>query len=64
MSVCDPLNISVMGGKLFCNMVTDCNHFPRIVFSLVGGQEQEQVFVALEFTVRLVFFVELKLLWN
>ena len=34
-----------------------CDHFPRIVFSLVkqkvsGGQEQEQVFVAMEFTVQ------------
>ena len=69
MSVCDPLNISVAGGKWFCSTVTVGDHFPRIVFSLVkqkvsGGQEQEQVFVAMEFTVRLVLFVELKLLWN
>ena len=61
MSVCDPLNISVVGGKSFCSTVTVCNYFPRIVFSLVkqkmsGGQEQEQVFVAMEFTVRLVIF--------
>ena len=57
MSVCDPLNISVMGGKLSCSTVTVCNHFPRIIFSLVKqnvsrGQEQEQVFVAMEFTVQ------------
>ena len=37
------------------------NHFPRIVFSLVkqkvsGGQEQEQVFVAMEFTVQVSAF--------
>ena len=55
MSVYDPWNISVMGGKSFCSMVTVCDHFPRIVFSLVkqkasGGQEQ--VFVAMEFTVQ------------
>ena len=36
-------------------MVTLCHHFSRIVFSLVkqkvsGGQEQEQVLVAMEFT--------------
>ena len=57
--MCDPLNISVVGGKWFCSMVTVGDHFPSIVFSLVkqkvsGGQEQEQVFV--------VLFVELKLL--
>ena len=56
MSVCDPLNISMVGGKSFCSTVTVCDHFPRIVFSLVkqevsGGQEQEQVFVAMEFIV-------------
>ena len=60
--MCDPLNISVVGGKSFCCTVTVCDHFLRIVFSLVkqvsGGQEQEQVFVAMEFT------VELNLLWN
>ena len=62
MSVSDPLNISVVGGKWFCSTVTVGNHI-RIVFSLVkqevsGGQEQKQVFVAMEFT------VEPKLLWN
>ena len=45
MSVCDPLNISVVGGK-FSSTVTVGDHFPRIVFLLVkqkvsGGQEQE-----------------------
>ena len=55
MSVRDPLNISVMGGKLFCKTATLCDHFPRIVFSFVkykvsGGQEQRQVLVAMEFT--------------
>ena len=64
--MCDLLNISVAGGKWFCSTVTVVDHFPRIVFSLVkhkvsGGQEQEQVSVAMEFT---VLFVELKLLWN
>ena len=29
-----------------------------------GGQEQEQVFVAMEFTDHVSTFVELKLLWN
>ena len=67
--VCDPLNISVVGGKLFCSTVTLCDHFPMIVFSLVkqkvsGGQEQEQVLVAMEFTDQVSNFVELKLLWN
>ena len=63
-SVCDPLNISVVGGKLFCCTVTVSDHFPRIVFSLVhvkqkvsGGQEQEQVFVAMEFTVQVSTFL-------
>ena len=61
----DPLNISVVGGNWFCSMVTVGNHFPRIVFSLViqkvsGGQEQEQVFVAMEFTVQIILFVELR----
>ena len=68
MSVYDPLNISVVGGKSFCSTVTVCDHFPKIVFSFVKvseGQEQEQVFVAMEFTVQVsTLFVELKLLWN
>ena len=56
MSVCDPLNISVVGGKSFCSKVTVCDHFSRVVFSLVKqkvsrGQEQ-QVFVAMELTVQ------------
>ena len=60
-SACDPLNISVVGRKSFCSTVTVCNHFPRLVLSLVkqkmsGGQEQEQVYVAMEFTVRLLIF--------
>ena len=29
-----------------------------------GGQEQEDVFVAMEFAVQVSTFVELKLLWN
>ena len=57
MSVCDPLNISVVGGKSFCSTVTVCDHFPRIVFLLVKqkvsrGQEREQVLVEMEFTVQ------------
>ena len=54
-------NISVVGGKWFCSTVTVGDHFPRIVFSLVKqkvseGQEQEQVFVAMEFTVQVSTF--------
>ena len=61
MSVCDPLNISVAEGKWFCSTVTVGDHFPRIVFSLVkqkvsGEQEQEQEFVAMEFTVQVSTF--------
>ena len=61
MSVCYPLNISVVGGKWFCSTVTVGDHFPRIVFYLVkqkvsGGQEQEQIFVAMEFTVQVSTF--------
>ena len=61
MSVCDPLNISVAEGKWFCSTVTVGDHFPRIVFSLVkqkvsGEQEQEQVFVEMEFTVQVSTF--------
>ena len=42
-------------------MVTVGDHFPRIVFSLVkqkvsGGKEQEQVLVAMEFTVQVSTF--------
>ena len=63
MSVCDPLNITVVGGKLFCSTVTLCDHFPRIVVSLVkqevsGGQQQEYS------NGIHCNFVELKLLWN
>ena len=58
----DPLNISVVGGKLFCRTGTVCDHFPRIVFSLVKqkvsrGQQQEQVLVAMEFTVQVTTFL-------
>ena len=58
--MCGPLNLSVAGGKWFCSTVTVGDHFPRIVFSLVkqkvsGGQEQE-VFVAMEFTVQVSTF--------
>ena len=61
MSVCDPLNIPVVGGKWFCSTVTVGDHFLRIVFLLVkqkvsGEQEQEQVFVAMEFTVQVSTF--------
>ena len=61
MYVCNPLNLSVAGGKWFCSMVTVGNHFPMIVFSLVKqkmsrGQEQEEVFVAMEFTVQVSTF--------
>ena len=61
MSVCDPLNISVVGGMWFRSTVTVGDHFPRIVFSHVkqkvsGGQEQEQIFVAMEFTVQVSTF--------
>ena len=60
-SVCNLLNILVTGGKLFCSTVTVVDHFPRIVSSLVkhkvsGGQEQEQVSVAMEFTVQVSTF--------
>ena len=60
--MCDPLNISVVGGKLFCSTVTVGYLFPRIVFSLVkqkvsGEQEQEEVFVAMEFTVQVSTFL-------
>ena len=59
MSVCDPLNISVVEGKSFCSTVTVCDHFLRIVLLLVkqkvsGGQEQEQVLVAMEIIVLLL----------
>ena len=56
-----------MGGKSYCST---CDHFPRIAFLLEkqkvsGGQEeQEEVFVAMEFTDQVSTFVELKLLWN
>ena len=51
-----------MGGKLFCSTVTVGDLFPRIVFSLVkqkvsGEQEQEEVFVAMEFTVQVSTFL-------
>ena len=59
--MCDPLNISVAGGISFCSTATVGDHFRRIVFSLVkqkmsGVQEQEQVFVAMEFTVQVSTF--------
>ena len=61
MSVCDLLNLSVAEGKWFCSTVTVGDHFPRIVFSLVkqkvsGEQEQEQVFVEMEFTIQVSTF--------
>ena len=59
MSVCNPLNISVVGGKWFCSMVTVGDYFPRIVFLLLkdkvsGGQEKE--IVAMESTVQVSTF--------
>ena len=61
MSVYDLLNNSVVGGNWFHSTVTEGDHFPMIVFLLVkqnvsGGQEQEQVFVAMEFTVQISTF--------
>ena len=64
--------VCVRSFEHFCmvsSTVTVGDHFPRIVFSLVkqkvsGEQEQEQAFVAMEFTVQVSTFVELKLLWN
>ena len=61
MSVCDPLKLFCGEGIWFCSMVTVGDHFPRIVFSLVkqivsGEQEQEQVFVEMEFTVQVSTF--------
>ena len=59
MSVCDPLNISVVGGKWFYSTVTVGDHFPRIVFSLVKQKVsagQEQVSVAMDFTVQVSTF--------
>ena len=57
----------VAEGKWIFSTVTVGDHFPRIVFSLVNKEmpgEQEEVFVATEFTVQVSTFVELKLLWN
>ena len=49
------------GGIWICSTVTVGDPFPRILFSLVkqkvsGVQEQEQVFVAMEFTVQISTF--------
>ena len=55
MSVCDPLNISVVGGKMFCSTVTVGDH-SLVKQKVSGGQEQEQVFVAMEFTVQVSTF--------
>ena len=59
--MCGPLNLSVREENCFASTVTVGDHFPRIVFSLVnekvsGGQEQEEVFVAMEFTVQVSTF--------
>ena len=51
-SVCDPLNISMVGGKSFCSTVTG---------AIIS---QEQGLVAMEFTDQVSTFVELNLLWN
>ena len=61
MSVCGPLNLSVREENGFASTVTVGDHFPRIVFSLVKqkvseGQEQEEVFVAMEFTIQVSTF--------
>ena len=61
MFVCDPLNLSVREENGFASTVTVGDHFPRIVFSLVkqkvsGGQDQEEVFVAMKFTVQVSTF--------
>ena len=51
------------GGRKIILLYSDnVRSFPNIVFSLVkqkesGGQEQEQVFVALEFTVQVSTFL-------
>ena len=47
-----------MGGKWFCQYSDSGQLFPWIVFSLKvsGGQEQEEVFVAMEFTVQVSTF--------
>ena len=52
--MCCPLNLSVREENGFASTVTVGDHFPRIVLSLVkqkmsGGQEREEVFVAMEF---------------
>ena len=52
-SVCDPLHISVVGGKWFCSTISVGDHFPRIIVSPVkqkvsGGQEQEQILVVMK----------------
>ena len=61
MSVCGPLNLSVWEENGFASRVAVGNYFPWIVFSLVkqkvsGGQEQEEIFVAMEFTVQVSTF--------
>ena len=60
MSVCDPLNIFVAEGKWFCSTVTVGDHFPKIVFSLVkqkvSGEQEQEVFVEMEFTVQVSTF--------
>ena len=61
MSVCGPLNLSVQEENSYASRVTMGDYFPCIVFSLVkqkvsGGQEQEEVFVAMKFTVQVSTF--------
>ena len=62
MSVCDPLNIFVVGEKLFCSTyaVIPKDSIFACKTKVSGRQEQEQVFC----TVQVNTFVELKLLWN
>ena len=63
MSVCDPLNTSVVGGKSYSDSVRS---FPKdnifacknlVKQKVSGGQEQEQVFEAMEFTVQVSTFL-------
>ena len=64
--VCDPLNISVVGGKSFCSTIKVCEHFPisLVTQKCLENKSKNRYFVAMEFTVQVSTFVELKLLWN
>ena len=54
MSVYDLLNIFVVGGKWFLQYGDSWRS--SLVKKVSGGQEQEQVFVAMEFTVQISTF--------